>query len=147
MSNTILPHHASQGISPWPRGLARTVDVTLLAGAALTLAVTGLAALPTHTAALTALVPALRPAAVWLPAEAAAFGFGALMEALHPVLPGRAPFLTRSLVFVGQNWHMDDSAAREKLGFVASDDWREVVADTVEERRVGDFAWPELAQA
>ena len=35
-------------------------------------------------------------------------------------LPGRAPFLTRSLVFVGENWHMDDAKARRVLGIHAA---------------------------
>ncbi|NTV39815.1 MAG: NAD(P)-dependent oxidoreductase, partial [Demequinaceae bacterium] len=78
---------------------------------------------------------------------AAAFGFGALMEAVHPFTPGRAPFLTRSLVFVGENWHMDDAKARRVLGYAGADDWRDVIAAAVEERRALGYAWPELAQA
>lgn len=77
----------------------------------------------------------------------AAYGFGALMEAVHPFTPGRAPFLTRSLVFVGENWHMDDAKARRVLGYTGSDDWRQVVAEAVDERRALRYAWPELAQA
>lgn len=77
----------------------------------------------------------------------AAYGFGALMEALHPVLPGRAPFLTRSLVFVGENWHMDNAKARSLLGYHGADDWRGVISASVAERRSGGFAWPALAQA
>jgi nucleoside-diphosphate-sugar epimerase len=76
-----------------------------------------------------------------------AYGFGALMERLHPVLPGRAPFLTRSLVFVGENWHMDDAVARRALCYQGIDDWREVITAAVTERRAGDFAWPALSQA
>lgn len=70
----------------------------------------------------------------------AAYGFGVLMERLHPVLPGRAPFLTRSLVFVGENWHMDDAKAERVLGYRGTDDWREVIAASVAERRASDFA-------
>jgi nucleoside-diphosphate-sugar epimerase len=77
----------------------------------------------------------------------AAYAFGSLMEALHPVLPGRAPFLTRSLVFVGENWHVDTEKARTLLGYQAADDWREVVAASVAERRSSGFAWPALTQA
>ncbi len=77
----------------------------------------------------------------------AAYGFGALMEAVHPFTPGRAPFLTRSLVFVGENWHMDHAKARRVLGYVGTDDWRDVVAASVDERRALDYAWPALSQA
>lgn len=77
----------------------------------------------------------------------AAYGFATMMEALHPVLPGRAPFLTRSLVFVGENWHMADTKARDLLGYAGSDDWREVVDASVLDRRAGGYAWPALAQA
>ncbi len=77
----------------------------------------------------------------------AAYGFGALMEAVHPFTPGRAPFLTRSLVFVGENWHMDDAKARRVLGYSGADDWRDVIAASVDERRALDYAWPALSQA
>lgn len=77
----------------------------------------------------------------------AAYWCGALTEALHPVLPGRAPFLTRSLVLVGENWHMDDEKARRLLGYQGTDDWREVISASVDERRSRGFAWPALAQA
>ncbi len=77
----------------------------------------------------------------------AAYGFGALMEALHPITPGRAPFLTRSLVFVGENWHMATDKAKRVLGFAPEDQWADAVRAQVEDRRVGGFAWPELTQA
>lgn len=77
----------------------------------------------------------------------AAYAFGALMEALHPLLPGKAPFLTRSLVFVGENWHMDTAKARRVLGFEPVDDWREAIAEQLAERAVDGYAWPPLAQA
>ena len=78
---------------------------------------------------------------------AAAYGFGALMEAVHPFTPGRAPFLTRSLVFVGENWHMDDAKARRLLSYAGVDNWRDVIAASVDDRRALDYAWPELTQA
>jgi len=76
----------------------------------------------------------------------AAHGFGALMEAMHPILPGRAPFLTRSLVHVGEDWHMSTTKAASILGFAPRDDWRDAVEAQLEARRPGGFAWPELAQ-
>jgi len=76
----------------------------------------------------------------------AAYGFGALMEALHPILPGRAPFLTRSLVHVGEDWLMSTDKAERVLGFTARDDWKDAVEAQLEARRSGGFSWPELAQ-
>lgn len=76
----------------------------------------------------------------------AAYGFGALMEALHPVLPGRAPFLTRSLVFVGEDWLTDARKASMLLGYEPQDDWREAIAAQLAERAKGGYAWPDLAQ-
>ncbi|GIG54972.1 dTDP-4-dehydrorhamnose 3,5-epimerase [Demequina activiva] len=76
----------------------------------------------------------------------AAFGFAALMERLHPVLPGTSPFLTRALVHVGLDWHSDPATARELLGFEARVDWRDAVAASVADRRALGFPWPELTQ-
>lgn len=76
----------------------------------------------------------------------AAYAFGALMEALHPITPGRAPFLTRSLVFVGEDWYMDAVKARALLGFEPRDSWREAIAEQLAERSTDGYAWPDLAQ-
>lgn len=76
-----------------------------------------------------------------------AYGFGRAMEALHPLLPGKAPFLTRALVFVGEDWYMASDKAKRLLGYEPATDWRDAVRASVEERRAGGFAWPALAQA
>ena len=60
---------------------------------------------------------------------------------------GRAPFLTRSPVFVGENWHKDGAKARRVLCYAGVDDWRNVVAASVDERRALDYEWPESTQA
>lgn len=78
--------------------------------------------------------------------KAAAMQFARLMEALHPLTRSTAPFLTRALVHVGQNWLMTDSAAQRILGYEPLVDWREAVRDSIEERREGGFAWPALGQ-
>lgn len=77
----------------------------------------------------------------------AAYAFGALMEALHPVLPGRAPFLTRSLVLVGEDWFMATDKARRVLGFEPREHWRVAIERQLAERAGAPFAWPELAQS
>lgn len=76
----------------------------------------------------------------------AALGFAALMERLHPLLPGSSPFLTRALVHVGMDWHANPGTAHELLGFEARVDWRDAVAASVEDRRAFGFPWPELTQ-
>lgn len=76
----------------------------------------------------------------------AAFGFAALMEALNPILPGKAPFLTRALVHVGQNWHIDATVAATKLGYEPRDHWQDAAVASIEERRTLGFPWPALAQ-
>ncbi len=76
----------------------------------------------------------------------AAFGFGALMEAVHPLTRARAPFLTRALVHVGQDWHASGEAAQRKLGYEPTVAWRDAARASIEERRALGFAWPALAQ-
>jgi nucleoside-diphosphate-sugar epimerase len=75
------------------------------------------------------------------------YAFGWLMEALFPLLPGKAPFLTRSLVHVSEDWFCATEHARRKLGFSASVDWRQAVAESISERRAQGFPWPALTQA
>lgn len=77
----------------------------------------------------------------------AAFAFAALMEAVHPLTRAKAPFLTRALVHVGQNWHAADDAARTKLGYEGAVDWRDAARASIEERRAMGFPWPALGQA
>jgi nucleoside-diphosphate-sugar epimerase len=75
------------------------------------------------------------------------YAFAWLMEALHPVLPGSAPFLTRSLVHVAEDWTCATDKAREKLGYVPSKDWRIAVAEAVAELETQGYPWPALRQA
>ncbi|WP_327372527.1 NAD(P)-dependent oxidoreductase [Streptomyces sp. NBC_01216] len=76
----------------------------------------------------------------------AGYAFGRLMEALHPVLPGRSPFLTRSLVHVAEDWYCVGDRAAEKLGYVPVKDWRTAVRETLAVRAPDGFPWPSLAQ-
>lgn len=77
----------------------------------------------------------------------AAYGFGALMEAIHPLTRARAPFLTRSLVFVGENWHMETAKAKRLLGYEPTVTWRDAMREQVAERAELGNPWPALAQA
>lgn len=77
----------------------------------------------------------------------AAYVFGGLMEFLHPVLPGKAPFLTRSLVRVSEDRKPSIEYAKQKLGFMAQDDWRDALAESVQESIEFGMPWPALGQA
>jgi 2-alkyl-3-oxoalkanoate reductase len=78
---------------------------------------------------------------------AVAHAFAWLMEKLHPVLPGRAPFLTRSLVHVAADWMCSTEHARSKLGYVARKDWRTAASEALAELASDGYPWPALAQS
>jgi nucleoside-diphosphate-sugar epimerase len=77
----------------------------------------------------------------------AGYAFGWLMETLHPILPGSAPFLTRSIVHVAENWVCPTDYAGRKLGYVPHKDWRTAVREALAELKVKGYPWPRLAQA
>jgi len=56
----------------------------------------------------------------------AAYVFAWLMEKLNPLLPGD-PFLTRSIVFLGEDWFAPSALARERLGYEPKIDWKTAV--------------------
>lgn len=75
----------------------------------------------------------------------AAHALATVCEWAHPVLPGRAPFLTRSTVHLARDWWCPDERARTVLGYHPAGEWRPAVraalADTEHGRR-----WPTLVQ-
>ena len=77
----------------------------------------------------------------------AGMAFAWLMETLHPVLPGSAPFLTRSIVHVARDWLCPTDYAAHKLGYVPRKHWRTAVRESLADRRARGFPWPPLAQA
>jgi nucleoside-diphosphate-sugar epimerase len=77
----------------------------------------------------------------------AAHAFAWLMEKLHPLLPGRAPFLTRSLVHVAKDWICSTEHARVKLGYVPRKDWRTAASEALAELASHGYPWPALAQS
>jgi nucleoside-diphosphate-sugar epimerase len=56
----------------------------------------------------------------------AAYTFAWLMEKLNPVLPGD-PFLTRSIVFLGEDWYAPNDLATKSLGYVPKVDWKDAL--------------------
>ena len=74
------------------------------------------------------------------------YAFAALMEALHPVLPGSSPFLSRSLVHVAESRLCATQRARQVIGFAGRKSWRIAVQEAVTELGLQGFPWPRLAQ-
>jgi nucleoside-diphosphate-sugar epimerase len=73
----------------------------------------------------------------------AAYAFGWLMETLNFLLPGD-PFLMRSIVFVSENWVATTDYARQKLGYIPQQAWREAVRAQVVELKAKQYPWPHL---
>jgi hypothetical protein len=48
------------------------------------------------------------------------------MEKLNPLLPGD-PFLTRAIVFLGEDWYAPSDLARERLGYEPKFDWKTAI--------------------
>ena len=72
---------------------------------------------------------------------------GHALKALHPILPGSSPFLTRSIVHLSEDWLCSNDYARQKLGYIAQKDWRAAVREHLAELRNAGYPWPQLAQA
>jgi nucleoside-diphosphate-sugar epimerase len=76
----------------------------------------------------------------------AGYAFGWLMELLHRVLPGDAPFLTRSLVYLSEDWWCPTDRATDKLGYRPRKDWRTATQEALAELTGEGFPWLPLAQ-
>ncbi|MDH5230585.1 MAG: NAD(P)-dependent oxidoreductase [Gammaproteobacteria bacterium] len=72
--------------------------------------------------------------------------FAWLMETLHPLLPGKSPFLTRSIVHLAKDWLCSTEYAKQKLGFEAQQDWRQVVNEAVKHIQQQGTPWPAMVQ-
>ncbi|MFV1998548.1 MAG: NAD-dependent epimerase/dehydratase family protein [Acidiferrobacterales bacterium] len=55
-----------------------------------------------------------------------AYVFGWLMEKLNPLLPGD-PFLTRAIVFLGEDWYAPSKLAKKHLGYEPKIDWKTAI--------------------
>jgi nucleoside-diphosphate-sugar epimerase len=74
-----------------------------------------------------------------------AYLFGWLMERLHPILPGKAPFLTRSIVYLAEDWPCAVERAEKKLGYRPQKNWRDAVGEAMRDLRQKGYPWPALA--
>lgn len=55
-----------------------------------------------------------------------AYVFGWLMETLNPILPGD-PFLTRAIVYLGEDWYAPNDLAKKRLGYEPKIDWKTAI--------------------
>lgn len=76
----------------------------------------------------------------------AGYLFAWLMEKLFPVLPGKAPFLTRSIVHLSEEWVCDTEYAKMKLGYQPQKDWKTAMNEALDELKTMDYPWLYLAQ-
>jgi nucleoside-diphosphate-sugar epimerase len=72
--------------------------------------------------------------------------FASLMEILFPVLPGKAPFLTRSIVHLAEEWVCSTDYAQKKLNYHPQKDWRSAMDEALKELKANDYPWPYLAR-
>lgn len=77
----------------------------------------------------------------------AGYLFGWLMEKLFPLLPGKAPFLTRSIVHLSEEWLCDSQYAKEKLGYQAKKDWKTALDEALDELETMGYPWLPLSQS
>jgi len=75
------------------------------------------------------------------------YSFAWLMEKLFPILPGKTPLLTRSIVLLAEDWVCSTDYARKKLGYYPQKDWRIAMDEALMELKANDYPWPSLAQA
>lgn len=73
-------------------------------------------------------------------------GFAWLMEKMFPVLPGKAPFLTRSIVHLADDWYSNGEYAQKKLGYCAKESWQDAIDEALEELQQKGDEWPPLMQ-
>jgi len=76
----------------------------------------------------------------------AGHAFAFVMEKLYPVLPGKAPFLTRSIVHLANDWYCNSKYAAEKLGYNAQQTWQQAIDEAIEQLISQGISWPALMQ-
>ena len=76
----------------------------------------------------------------------AGYVFAWLMEKLFPLMPGKAPFLTRSIVHLAEDWNCNCEYAKQKLGYQPQKKWQTAMDEALDELKEHEYAWPYLAQ-
>lgn len=76
----------------------------------------------------------------------AGYAFAWLMEKLFPFMPGKGPFLTRSIVHLAEDWCCSDDYAKQKIGYQAKKSWQDAMDEALEELKQHDYSWPYMTQ-
>ncbi|MEN8131455.1 MAG: NAD(P)-dependent oxidoreductase, partial [Pseudomonadota bacterium] len=69
----------------------------------------------------------------------AAYAFGWLMEKINPLLPGD-PFLTRGIVYLGEDWYAPSDYAKKRLGYEPSVDWKTAIRGQLLDMKNNEYA-------
>jgi len=72
--------------------------------------------------------------------------FAWLMEILFPILPGKGPFLTRSIIHLAEDWYCTNEYAKQKLGYKPQKSWQSAMDEALEELKEHNYSWPYMAQ-
>lgn len=72
--------------------------------------------------------------------------FAWMMETLYPILPGKAPFLTRSIVHLAEDWVCSTNYAEKTLNFRPTKHWKIAVDEALDEMKANNYPWSYLAQ-
>lgn len=76
----------------------------------------------------------------------AGYVFAQLTE-LAARMTNTEPFLTRSLVYLSEDWPCEGTTAEREIGFLPTSNWRDEVREAIEALREEGFAPPSLVQA
>ncbi|VAW52476.1 hypothetical protein MNBD_GAMMA05-1086 [hydrothermal vent metagenome] len=61
-----------------------------------------------------------------------AYIFAWLMEKINPLIPGD-PFLTRAIVYLGEDWYAPSDLAKKRLGYEPKIDWKTAIKRQLED--------------
>lgn len=73
--------------------------------------------------------------------------FAFVMEKFFLVMPGKSPFLTRSIIHLAEEWVCNTEYAKNKLGYQAKKDWRIVMDESLVRLKEENYPWPYMAQS
>jgi len=75
-----------------------------------------------------------------------AYAFAWLMEKLNPLLPGD-PFLTRAIVYLGEDWYAPSDLAKKRLGYEPRIAWKDAIRRQLNDMENKNYPHISLADA